>query len=219
MLLRASDISKRFQKKETSVQALDHVSLELANGEFVAIHGPSGSGKTTLLLLAGGLLAPDKGEIFLNGKNPYKMMPDQRARFRAETVGFVFQQFHLIPYLTVLENVMAPSVALPMPERVERGKELLDRFAMLDRADHVSAELSTGERQRTALARALFNKPALILADEPTGNLDDENASVVLKTLSEHAAQGGGVLLVTHDPKAASLAHRTLHLRQGALVQ
>ncbi len=219
MLLRASDISKRFQKKETSVQALDHVSLELANGEFVAIHGPSGSGKTTLLLLAGGLLAPDKGEIFLNGKNPYKMMPDQRARFRAETVGFVFQQFHLIPYLTVLENVMAPSVALPMPERVERGKELLDRFAMLDRADHVSAELSTGERQRTALARALFNKPALILADEPTGNLDDENASVVLKTLSEHAAQGGGVLLVTHDPKSASLAHRTLHLRQGALVQ
>lgn len=218
MPLQIRDVSKRFTKKESVVQALDGVSLDVADGEFVAIHGPSGSGKTTLLLVAAGLLAPDAGAVVLQGCQPYDMPPDQRARFRAETIGFVFQQFHLIPYLTVLENVMAPSVALSLPAQPERARELLERFGMSDRADHVPAELSTGERQRTALARALLNQPTLIMADEPTGNLDDENSSIVLRTLSEHAASGGGVLLVTHDQRAANLAHRTLHLKQGALV-
>jgi ABC-type lipoprotein export system ATPase subunit len=217
-LLELRDVSKCYCGPQP-VQALAGVSLQLQLGEFVAVQGPSGSGKTTLLLVAGGLLAPDSGEVLLEGTNPYQLAADSRARFRAGYVGFVFQQFHLVPYLNVLENVLAPSIALPGSDARQRALELIERFGLTDRKHHVPAELSTGERQRVALARALLNRPTLVLADEPTGNLDRANAEIVLGHLAEFARSGeGAVLLVTHSDYAASFASRVERLEAGRLL-
>jgi len=211
------NLTKTYRGAARTVRALDGVSLEVAAGEFVAVEGPSGCGKTTLLLAAGGLLRPDAGRVMLRGEDPYALTPEARAAWRAAQVGFVFQQFHLIPYLTVLDNVLAPSVALPSADGDKRAREWIGRFGLADRADHVPAELSTGERQRVALARALLNRPALILADEPTGNLDPASAAVVLGHLAEFAKSGGAVLLVTHDPLGAEYAGRTLRMAEGRM--
>ena len=216
-MLGVVDIRKEYRTDERTIHALDGASLTLEAGEFVAVQGSSGCGKTTLLLAAGALLRPDGGAVTLDGQDPYAMTPEQRARFRAEKVGFVFQQFHLIPYLSVLDNVLAPSLGLRRDGARRRAEELVEHFGLSDRKDHVPAELSTGERQRTALGRALLNHPKLLLADEPTGNLDAENAEVVLSYLGEFARSGGAVLLVTHDTRAADHAHRMLQLRDGRL--
>lgn len=197
---------------------LRSVSLSLDRGDFTAVHGPSGCGKTTLLLTAGALLAPEGGSVRIDGHDPYAMNAGDRARLRAGTVGFVFQQFHLVPYLTVLENVMTPSLAQPAPAASTRARELIERFALADRADHVPADLSTGERQRTALARAMLNHPRLLLADEPTGNLDERNAAVVFDALAAFAASGGAVLLATHDHRAAERAGRVMAMASGKLA-
>jgi ABC-type lipoprotein export system ATPase subunit len=217
-MLRVENLAKTYRVAARTVRALDGVSLEVAAGEFVAVHGPSGCGKTTLLLAAGGLLRPDAGRVALRGENPYDLTPEARAAWRAAHVGFVFQQFHLIPYLTVLDNVLAPSVAAPAADAGKRARELVERFGLADRAGHVPAELSTGERQRVALARALLNRPGLVLADEPTGNLDPASAAVVLGHLAEFAKSGGAVLLVTHDPLAAEYAGRTLRMEGGKML-
>ncbi len=218
-MLEISRVSKRYRKPDhAGVQALDAVSLSVQAGEFVIVCGPSGCGKTTLLLAAGGLLVPDAGEILINGQNPYTLPSEERARLRARTLGFVFQEFHLIPYLSVLENVMAPALAFPADRPRSRAVELLRRFRLAARADHVPAELSTGERQRTALARACFNQPRLLLADEPTGNLDPENAAAVLEHIAEFAAAGGAVLMVTHDDVAKDHANRVIRLSEGKVV-
>jgi len=216
-MLRVESLTKTYRGAARTVRALDGVSLEVAAGEFVAVEGPSGCGKTTLLLAAGGLLRPDAGRVMLRGEDPYALPPEARAAWRAAQVGFVFQQFHLIPYLTVLDNVLAPSVASPSADADKRACEWIGRFGLADRADHVPAELSTGERQRVALARALLNRPALILADEPTGNLDPASAAVVLGHLAEFAKSGGAVLLVTHDPLGAEYAGRTLRMAEGRM--
>ena len=197
------------------VQALDGVSLSVEAGDFVAVRGPSGSGKTTLLLIAGGLLAPDQGVVSIGGRDLGSMSAEGRARFRAENVGFVFQQFHLIPYLSVLHNVMAPAVAANIADAPERAEKLIAQFGLRSRAHHPTARLSTGERQRTALARALLNRPKLLLADEPTGNLDADNAGGVMAGLSDFAKNGGAVLLVTHDDNAAARADRVVLLKDG----
>lgn len=218
MLLEATQISKTYRVGQKVVRAAEEVSLAVDAGEFVAVRGPSGCGKTTLLLIAGGLMAPDSGTIKILGQDPYALSPDQRAKFRAENIGFVFQQFHLVPYLHVLDNVLAPALAANLPSAKPRAMELLERFGMTDRLHHVPSELSTGERQRTALARALLLQPKLLLADEPTGNLDRENADLVMACLSEFASAGGGVLLVTHDTQAAAAAHRTANILQGKLT-
>jgi len=209
------------------------VSLSVQPGELVVVRGPSGCGKTTLLLAAGALLTPDEGRVLVDGQDPYGLPREERARLRAATIGFVFQQYHLIPYLSVLENVMTPALAVrdqsyqrsavmcsenPCTTR-SRAAELLERFQLADRADHLPAELSTGERQRTALARALFNRPSLLLADEPTGNLDPENAAIVLKHIAEFARSGGAVLVVTHDEAAKPYADQIIHLRKGRIIQ
>jgi len=200
-MLEISDIAKLYRRRDGVVSALDGISLSLGKGTFVAVQGPSGCGKTTLLLSAGGLLAPDSGSVSVDGVDPYRLSPDARAKFRASTIGFVFQQFYLIPYLTVLENVLAPSMALSGNDSSERARELVVRFNLEHRANHLPAELSTGERQRTALARALLNRPELLLADEPTGNLDTDNARTVVDFFREFADGGGSVLMVTHgDP-------------------
>lgn len=211
-------VSKSYHGRDGTVAALTDVSLAVAPGELVAVQGPSGCGKTTLLLAAGGLLQPDGGRITVAEEDLAALSSEKRARLRAGHIGFVFQQFHLVPYLSVWENVLTPALAWPAPDVESRAHELLERFGLSARAPHVPADLSTGERQRTALARALLNRPGLILADEPTGNLDPENANTVIGCLQEFAQAGGAVLLVTHDATLAQQARRVLRLQFGKLV-
>ncbi len=216
-MLEIRNLSKWYNGPQGIVRALDNITLRVEKEEFVAVQGPSGCGKTTLLLIAGGLLFPNEGQVVLDDQNPYKKSPDDRAVFRSVKIGFVFQQFYLIPYLSVLDNVLAPSLALPQHNARKRAKELIDHFKLTDRIDHLPSELSTGERQRTALARALLNNPGLLLADEPTGNLDRENAEIVLDYFIEFVHSGGSVLMVTHNEGVSEIAHRTLKLKNGRL--
>ena len=216
-MLDVKNITKIYHNPNKEVRALDGVSLNVASGEFVAVKGPSGSGKSTLLFAVSSLLAPDEGQILIDGQNPYALSFDERAKFRAEKIGFVFQQFHLIPYLSVLENILMPSILMKVGNTHERAMQLIERFGLTERVHHVLAELSTGERQRTALARAFMNSPNVIFADEPTGNLDTKNAEIVIKSLAEFASTGGSVLLVTHDVYAAQYATKTLHLENGKI--
>lgn len=217
MLVDIQDARKTYKGASGQVLAVDGLSLSLDAGDFVAVQGPSGCGKSTLLLLAGGLLAPESGTVQIAGDDPYALSADARSKFRAENIGFVFQQFHLVPYLSVLDNVLAPSIATGAAGSDQRARELIDQFGLSHRLEHTPGELSSGERQRTALARALLNEPKVLLADEPTGNLDTENATEVLKHLREFATGGGAVLLVTHDAPAAAAADRVIHLRDGKL--
>jgi putative ABC transport system ATP-binding protein len=213
-MLSLDTISKTYRKGARSVPVLHDLSLTVARGEFVSVLGPSGCGKTTILLTAGGLLTPDAGQVTLDGTDPYALAPEARAAFRAEHVGFVFQQFHLVPYLSVLDNVMTAGLAAgdTSAEVRDRAKILIAKFGLSERTHHCPAELSVGERQRVALARALLNSPSLLLADEPTGNLDDDNAHIVLDTLRQFAHDGGAVLLVTHDQRTADLADKEIRL-------
>lgn len=198
-----------------AVEALRSISLILEPGSFKLVCGPSGSGKTTLLLTAGGLERPDAGEVRIMGERIDHRSAEENARIRAERIGFVFQQFHLIPFLNVLENVMAPALALPHPDAEREARRLIGLFGLSHRLAHPPSELSTGERQRVSLARAMLNRPALILADEPTGNLDEANAATVLLHLRDFAAQGGAVLLATHDRRME--ADEKLSLCEGVL--
>ncbi len=215
MILIIKDISKTFPTGGKKVKALDNISLSVSGGELVSVNGASGCGKTTLLLTAGGLLAPDRGEVMLDGRDVYSSPPDERARERRENIGFVFQQFHLVPYLDVLENVMLPALGT---DAGERALYLVRRFNLEERLKHKPSELSTGERQRAALARALMNSPKLLLADEPTGNLDDVNAREVMSALSSFASGGGGVLLVSHDKRTSVHSTRSYFMDKGKLV-
>jgi len=217
-MLELRDVGKTYRGAR-AVEALRGIALAVGPGAFVALQGPSGCGKTTLLLVAGGLLAPDAGRVTWDGEDVYARSPDARARLRAAAVGFVFQQFHLVPYLTARENVLAPVLAAPLPDAGARADALLSRFGLADRAGHVPAALSTGERQRTALARALLRRPRLVLADEPTGNLDAASAAVVLDALAEFAREGGAVLLVTHDAAVAGRASRVIRMAGGRLLE
>ena len=216
-MLDVQAIRKCYRGASGEVRALDGVSLAVGSGEFVAVRGPSGCGKTTLLLAAGGLLACDDGHVLIDGADPYTLSPNDRARFRAAKVGFVFQQFHLVPYLSVLDNILAPTLAMDSTDAERRARELIEHFALRERAHHRPSELSTGERQRTALARALLHRPGLLLADEPTGNLDADSARVVLSCLTEFADAGGAVLLVTHDDRAAGFAQRIVLMDTGRI--
>jgi ABC-type lipoprotein export system ATPase subunit len=248
-VLEIRNLSKRYAHADGPVDALVDVSISVGAGEFVCVQGPSGCGKSTLLLAAGGLLAGDAGQVLIDGQDPYALAPDERAALRARRAGFVFQQFHLVPYLSVLDNVLSPSLATAGKKKkgtgyffaspgeqgagqtekneksslspfyaVERARMLIEHFGLAERAAHKPSELSTGERQRTALARALLNEPGLILADEPTGNLDADSARAVLEYLAEFARHGGAVLLVTHDDRAAGYAQRTVKMRSGRIV-
>ncbi len=220
-LLQLERVSKAYRSpKGQSVHALDQVSLELQSGEFVAIMGPSGCGKSTLLMIAGTLLSPDAGRVSFDASEPYRLSPDERARFRASRIGFVFQQFHLIPYLSILDNVLAASLPANHSNNGAvrlRAEELLKEIGLWERRDHRPQQLSSGERQRCALSRALINRPKLLLADEPTGNLDAQNASVVLTAIRSFADNGGAVLLVTHDVQAAKQADRLLSMTAGKI--
>ncbi len=217
-MLELDRAGKTFSGPDGEVSAVGGVSFSVKAGELVSVQGPSGCGKSTLLLMCGALLRPTDGTVRLDGQDPYRLSPNRRSIFRAENVGFIFQQFHLIPYLSVLDNVLAADIAAPRPGHRERARELMGHFKLDHRAHHVPSELSVGEKQRVALARALLNEPKLILADEPTGNLDPQNAVTVLDALRDYADGGGTVLLVTHDPAAAERAHRVLHMENGRIA-
>lgn len=218
-MLELKNVSKSFEGPDGTVRALNNVSLSISGGEFVAVQGPSGCGKSTLLLTAGTLLKPTEGKVLIDEQNPYSLSPNGRGFLRTEKIGFVFQQFHLVPYLTVLENVLVPSIAKPQNGALDRARQLISHFNMDHRINHTPGRLSTGECQRTALARALLNKPEIILADEPTGNLDEENGKIVLSYLSEFVNKGGAVLIVTHDTRITEFAHRNIKLIEGAIVE
>jgi ABC-type lipoprotein export system ATPase subunit len=217
-MLEFKNVSKWFNGSQGKVTALREVSFSVQPGELLAVRGPSGCGKTTLLLTAGGLLRPSAGQVSVAGQDPYELGPEQRCQLRARTTGFVFQQFNLIPYLSVRQNILTASLAMPGEKASERASRLISHFGLEDRAHHVPSQLSTGEKQRTALARALLNEPKVILADEPTGNLDEDNAEIVLGYLSQYVKDGGCVLLVTHDARAAAHATRTVQMTQGSVI-
>jgi putative ABC transport system ATP-binding protein len=212
-----TDVSKCYAHKQGQVTALRPTTLRIAAGEFVAVVGPSGSGKTTLLSILGGMLAPSSGRVLLDGESLYDATASQRAQTRLQKIGFVFQTFNLVPYLTAVENVQIPLMLSRAAggEQARRAAELLNRVGLEGRLHHKPSELSVGQQQRVALARTLVNDPPLILADEPTGNLDPSTREDVLNFLGELCREGRTVVMVTHDPSAAKRAGRALHLADG----
>jgi putative ABC transport system ATP-binding protein len=216
-MISLQNVSKIYRSVQGEVRALDDLTLELGEGEFVAVRGSSGSGKSTLLSIVGGLAVPSSGEVTVAGQPLHKLSAGQRAEFRARHIGFVFQLFHLLPYLTVLENILlADNKAASNLQ--ERAESLVERFGLADRKSHRPPQLSAGERQRVAMARAILNEPKLLLADEPTGNLDPGNARVVLDLIADFHNNGGTVLLVTHEDHAARYAQRTIELDRGRIL-
>jgi len=218
-MIKAHNISKKFRTRHSRVDALKNVSLHIAKGDFVSITGPSGSGKSTLLLTLGGMSAPHEGKIVWNEESVYGWGLRKRAEWRAETVGFMFQTFNLIPYLNVFENV-AIAERLSGKKVIDKDKieRILDRMKLSDRLDHLPRELSVGQQQRVAMARALIKEPQLILADEPTGNLDPKAAAGILDILKEINGEGKTVVLITHDPHTASIAKRNIHIEEGRVA-
>ncbi len=218
MALRVENLSKAYNIPNGKLWVLQDINLEVQQGEFIAVTGPSGSGKTTLLSLLGALDSPDSGEIWLDDIAVHRLRGPAAADFRRQKVGFVFQLFYLLPNLTALENVMAP--LLPYRRKLgfdlkHRAEELLESVGLGDRLGHPPARLSGGEQQRVAIARALINQPKIVLADEPTGNLDPSTGEEVLEVLRELQRSGSQTLiLVTHDPELAALADRRIHLEQ-----
>ena len=219
-MLRMEEVCKSYQHRGQVVKALDGATVEIPKGDFVSIVGPSGSGKSTLLLMLGGMLSPSSGRVLMGDESIYDLSSDGRARWRKENIGFVFQTFNLVPYLTALENVQIPLFLAGMDDssQDEKATALLERVGLGDRLDHKPTELSVGQQQRVALARMLANDPAVILADEPTGNLDPETADRVIRFFEEFNEEGRTIVMVTHDPKAAERAKKTLRLAEGKIV-
>lgn len=212
-------VSKQYQQGDKSVSALDSTTLDIQLGEFIAIVGPSGSGKSTMLTLLGGMLAPTAGKVWFDGQSLYDLSVTGRAELRRLKMGFVFQTFNLIPYLTALENVEVPLLLRgdSKSKQRKRALDLLDQVGLGDRAHHKPNQLSTGQQQRVALARTLANDPCVILADEPTGNLDPETRNQVLSFLSDFHRSGKTIIVVTHDPQVAARAARTLVMNAGCV--
>jgi ABC-type lipoprotein export system ATPase subunit len=216
------DLRKTFYLGSQWVPALRRVSFTIPQGQFVAIMGPSGSGKSTLLYLLGGLDRPSEGQLVVGGYDLNALNGEELARFRRDTLGFVFQGFHLVPTMTALDNVALPGIFSGMPrmEREERAIRLLEILGMGERLDHKPSQLSGGQQQRVAIARALFNRPPIIMADEPTGALDSKTGNMVINMLRRLCdQQGKTVIVVTHDQKVASFADRVITLQDGGIVE
>jgi len=211
------NITKIYAGPGGEVRALDDLTFSVEHGEFVVVHGPSGSGKSNLLLTAGCMIHPTEGRVLIHGTDVYAMTERERAGFRAENIGFVFQMFHLVPYLNIIDNVLLAVGTESKRARRTKALEFLKRFSLSDRSLHRPSELSTGERQRTAVARALLNEPTILLADEPTGNLDPDNSATVMGYLSEFHSNGGTVVVVTHERSAAEHADRVVNLERGRI--
>jgi putative ABC transport system ATP-binding protein len=219
-LIRLEGITKVFHADEVETHALSNVHLEVKNGEFVSIAGPSGCGKSTLLSILGLLDSPSEGNYWIHADSVENLSLSDRTRIRNREIGFVFQAFNLIGDLTVFENVELPLTYRSMgaSERKRRVKEVLERVGMDQRAKHYPAQLSGGQQQRVAVARALVGQPSILLADEPTGNLDSKNSEAVIDLLRALHADGATICMVTHDPRYADIADRTIHLLDGRVV-
>lgn len=220
--IRCRNLTKHYRKGRVTVTPLEDLDLDVAAGEFLALMGPSGSGKTTLLNLIAGIDQPSGGELFVGGRDLAKLSRGQLTSWRARHCGYVFQLYHLVPILSAFENVELPLLldrSLSRAQRRERVEAALELVSLSDRASHRPAELSGGQEQRVAIARAIVADPGLLVADEPTGDLDRESGDQILQLLRELAASHGKtIVMVTHDARAAAAAHRTLHLEKGRLV-
>ena len=215
------NVTKRYERRGQVVNALNATSLAIDDNEFIALVGPSGSGKTTMLSILGGMMAPTSGDIWFAGEPLYDMSLAERTKLRLKSLGFVFQSFNLLPWLSAIENVQVPLSLAGESASVQRegARELLDRVGLSDRVHHLPKELSQGQQQRVALARTLANDPQVILADEPTGNLDPDSREQVMNLLSEFHSEGRSIIMVTHDQFAAKHAHRSLRLREGTIAE
>lgn len=217
------DVSKVYRSNavDSAVQVLDEINLEVAEGEFISLMGPSGSGKSTLLTVVGAMNHPTSGQVFIDGIDVYGLSEERRADFRLEYLGFVFQQHHLLPYLTALENVMLPLVTSRASAKEKRMRALtvLEKVGLSEKASRLPNQLSGGEQGRLAIARALVNEPPLLLADEPTGTLDTKTGDEVMEVFRELNARGQTIFMVTHNPDNARLAHRILNIRDGRMIQ
>ena len=218
-LIKITNIKRDFPLGNEIVYVLKGIDLEINKGEYVALMGPSGSGKSTLMNILGCLDTPTSGTYILNGKHVSEMQDDELAGIRNKEIGFVFQTFNLMPRTTALDNVALPMVyaGYSKSERVERATEVLTQVGLQDRMDHKPNQLSGGQRQRVAVARALVNKPSIILADEPTGNLDSKTSVEIMNLFNEIHANGNTVILVTHEEDIAAYAHRIIRLRDGII--
>lgn len=217
--IQASDLARTYGQGQAAVEALKGVDFQIDKGEFVAVMGPSGSGKSTLLSIMGGLNTPSRGGYVVDGLDVYQLSSDQRADFRREYLGFVFQSFNLMPFLTLAENVMLPLVTkrIPAREKKQLAREALERVGLGKLGDRLPSQVSGGEQERAAVARALVNRPPILLADEPTGNLDNKTSGRVMELLSELWGQGMTVVMVTHSTQCAAYAGRTIELSDGLI--
>lgn len=219
-MIAVSDITKSYTIGGNQVNALDGVSLEISEGDFMAVTGPSGSGKSTLLYTLGGLLTPNTGRVLVNELDIYSLSQRLRAKFRRDNVGFIFQTFELLPYLTALENVMLPlSIdGVSNWEQEGRAYDSLEKVGLDERADHKPTELSGGEQQRVAVARGLVNQPKILLADEPTGNLDQKTGDGIMGLLSDLNEEGQTIVLVTHDQPRTVIANKVIGMIDGSIT-
>ena len=212
------NVVKTYRTRTGEVNALNSVNLQIKKGEFIVVHGPSGSGKTTLLMTIAGMLRPTSGIVSVEQNKLYDMNIQARAKFRADTIGFIFQMFYLVPYLDVVENVALAGRTGDKNNGKAQAAELLEQLGLTNRFTHKPSELSAGEKQRTAIARALLNRPKIILADEPTGNLDPDNTAEVLGYLAKyHKGENGTVVLVTHSREVGEFADRVVYMRDGLI--
>ncbi len=220
-MVEVRDLRKSFQNGDVDVHALRGVNLDIRRGEFVAVVGPSGSGKSTLFHVVGGLTPPTAGRVTVDGRDLVQMTEAERTQLRKTTVGFVFQKFNLLPTLSVRNNIrMVREIATGERDLNTTILKTLETLGIDKRLDHKPRALSGGEQQRVAIARAIVNQPAILLADEPTGNLDTENSQVVLQVLRDlNERLGQTILMITHDAEAAAFAHRTVKMRDGCIVQ
>ena len=214
-MIELEGINKRFPAKAGQVNALRGIDLEIGKGQFVVVRGPSGCGKTTLLMTMAGILAPTDGSVRIEGNDVYASGGIKRNKIRAQYFGFVFQMFHLVPYLNVVDNVTLAGPAAGNKADKILAKGILENLGLSKRFSHRPSQLSSGEKQRVALARALFNNPPILIADEPTGNLDSDNAAVVHDCFAKFHGQGGTVVLVTHDRSADLKADREILMKKG----
>lgn len=218
-LLKLEHVSKVYQTGEVSLKALDDVNLEVKRGEFMAIMGPSGSGKSTLMYIMGCLDTPSSGQVYLEGKNVAGLSENELAKIRNQKIGFVFQTFNLLPKTSALANVTLPLIYAdtPLRERRKRGVAILEKLGLLARKDHFPSQLSGGEQQRTAIARALIMRPSLILADEPTGNLDSSTGREVLEIFKKLHQEGHTIVFVTHDREVTRNCQRIIKIKDGKI--
>lgn len=220
-VIKLDNVFKSYQLGKIEVEVLKDVSLEISPGGFIVILGPSGSGKSTLLNLISCLDTPTKGEVYLKGRNIAHLTEDELAEARGETIGFIFQTFNLLPHLTALENVTLPSIfqGMTIDKRVSSATDLLNQVGLKERLDHRPGEMSGGEKQRVAIARSLINEPEIIVADEPTGNVDSKTGDTIMKILENLNKQGRTVIVVTHDLDLQKYASRVIKIKDGEVEQ